>query len=162
MKRDSDVFRVWIDLRELSLSTGVPFFDGWMIFYEFKEWYLNNAIQGYYLDKKMAVSLGSISPSTCFFAPMKIISLFFNKKKNRPLPVGVYTNPLGNPNNPYRVMSYSDGKRKHIGVYSSIEAASEAYKKHRVDYMLDVVNSFSDVLSGDVLELYKDKCLTHY
>ena len=65
----------------------------WLVFSNFLEWFRENYIENYHLDKDILSKDKKIySPETCCFIPQalnKLLVFHTNKKKNRKLPIGV-------------------------------------------------------------------------
>lgn len=151
-------YELWIQLKDFSRVECIPFHKSWNIFYNFSQWYESAKIPGGCIDFKMMSRLGEVSPSSCFFAPKRLMMLFVGKPNNRDLPPGIYPNVGGREECPYRVISYQDGKRKQIGVYKSVEEAQKVYAITRLDYSLSVVEEYAEILNERVLNLYRKAC----
>lgn len=65
----------------------------WLVFSKFLEWFRENYIEGYHLDKDILSKNNKIySTETCCFIPQalnKLLVFHTNKKKNKKLPIGV-------------------------------------------------------------------------
>ena len=102
----------------------------WLRFSVFKEWFDENYIQGYALDKDI-LSKGNrvYSPETCCFVPIEINTLVINNKPRRGLfPLGVTAIPNSGT---YR----ANLGNKHLGCYSTPEEAFQAYKCAKEQYV---------------------------
>lgn len=65
----------------------------WLVFSKFLEWFRENYVEGYHLDKDILSKNNKIySMETCCFIPQalnKLLVFHTNKKKNKKLPIGV-------------------------------------------------------------------------
>jgi hypothetical protein len=95
--------------------------DEWKTHSGFKQWFDENYIEGYSLDKDILVKGNKLySPDTCCFVPVEINNLLIKRKKHRgDLPIGV-----GRMNGRYRAFLH----KKHLGMFDTIIEAFNAYK----------------------------------
>ena len=122
---------------------GCSICDGWHRFSAFKDWFDNNYIKGYSLDKDILVKGNKLySPDTCCFVPKELNSLLTNRKNHR----GKY--PLGvskaSYSDNYEAAVYKNGKRVHIGTFKTPEEAFCAYKEAKETYIKDVAQKYYD------------------
>ena len=94
-------YRVWISMlarcyhekQQIKQPSyiGVIVCEEWHNFQNFAEWYENNRVEGWVLDKDLLSGEDKIySPNTCCFVPVEINSFLTNRRKSRgQLPVGV-------------------------------------------------------------------------
>lgn len=101
--------------------------DEWLIYSNFKKWFDDNYIEGYELDKDILVKGNKVySPNTCCFVPHEINTLIINRKRFRGLyPIGVSKSGKRT----YKAIVNIRNTRIHIGTYSSVEEAFNAYKR---------------------------------
>lgn len=125
--------------------------DEWKCFANFEEWFDENYIEGYCLDKDILVKGNKIySPSTCVFIPNEINCLLTKRQNKRgDLPIGV---------------TYSDSKKRYkssftkgnekffIGYYSTPEESFLAYKEAKEAWIKEVANKWKDKLATKVYE----------
>lgn len=114
--------------------------DEWLVFKNFADWYDDNYIEGYQIDKDIIGNGKLYSPSTCCFVPNKINNLLHtNSKKNKStLPVGVQLQ-----DGKYRVMINAGiNKKLHIGYFDDVNNASEAYTNAKKKYVLSIIDSY--------------------
>ena len=130
--------------------------DEWLSFANFLEW-LNKQVGyagkpvGFALDKDIIVKGNqTYSPDTCSFVPTAVNLLLTDHGAARGIcPVGVYfAKNLGK----YKAHLRCFGKLKHLGYYTTIEAASFAYKTAKEAQIKIVATQYKDVLSSDVYE----------
>lgn len=100
--------------------------DDWKTHGKFKEWFDENYIEGYSLDKDIIKKGNKVySPDTCCFVPSAINSLVIKRKKGRgDLPIGV-----GRANGRYRAFLH----KRHLGMFDNPTDAFMAYKKAKED-----------------------------
>lgn len=96
----------------------------WKCFQNFAQWYEENYIEGFQLDKDILVKGNKIySPETCCFVPMEI-NMLFTKGNSRICSVREY--PIG--------VSFKKGKyisnmyKKYLGIFDTVNEAFQAYK----------------------------------
>lgn len=111
--------------------------DEWLTFSYFKKWFDEHYQVGYDLDKDILIKGNKVySPNTCVFIPHRINTLLNSCKISRgTLPVGVSCYDNGNR---YQVKIRLNGKKKHIGYFTTKEDAFEAYKNAKEKYIKEV------------------------
>ena len=99
----------------------------WLTFSKFRSWMEQQDWQGNELDKDLLVQGNKFyGPTTCLFLPHSINSLINDNKANRGLwPVGVNFHKQSGD---FQASCKINGKLKYIGLYSTPEEASAAYK----------------------------------
>lgn len=115
--------------------------DEWLKFSNFKEFFDNNYVIGYQLDKDIIVRGNKIyAPNLCRFIPSQINSLIENSKKIRgSYPVGVnYDSTKGL----YRASCSINNKTKNLGNYSSLETAFEVYKQFKQNIIKETAEKY--------------------
>lgn len=119
----------------------------WHNFQVFAQWFEENYIEGFHLDKDILFKGNKIySPKTCCFVPDEINTLFVkNNKKRGSLPIGV---SFHNRIKKYSACINKKCDKVHIGYFNYIEEAFEAYKKVKEKYIKDV----SDKWRGKITE----------
>lgn len=115
----------------------------WYNFQVFAEWYENNYIENFHLDKDILVKGNKIyGPDTCCFVPQEINQLFTKTNKLRgELPIGVSLHGKN-----YRVQVKLYGKSKNFGTYKTIEKAFEIYKIEKEKYIKEVTEIWKNKL----------------
>lgn len=105
----------------------------WKRYSNFKQWFDENYIEGYQLDKDILVKGNRVyGPNTCCFVPNDINMLLAKLRKKRSCPTGVS----------YRgdcdrfVAQISIGnKNKYLGLHKTVEEAFAAYKEAKEAYI---------------------------
>ena len=109
----------------------------WHNFQNFAEWYYQNYVEGYHLDKDILIKGNKIySEETCCFVPLEINLIFPNHKRARgKYPIGVFkVQPKAKfrVNKPYfKSLLSSQGNRVELGNFDTVEEAFIAYKTYK-------------------------------
>ena len=103
-------------------------FKAWMEEQDHKDKQINTVISG--------VAPFSFSPSNCVFVNKSISSLINRRDNLRgELPIGVSIK-----DGSFRVSISVDGKRKHVGIFPTLEAAASAYNDKKYNLIVDKAN----------------------
>lgn len=132
--------------------------DEWLTFSNFKSWMVKQDWQGNHLDKDLIIQGNKVySPETCLFVTGSINTLLTDCKAARgKLPQGVSWNKKNKKHHAYcRV----NGKLKHLGYFSTPEAAHEAYKEFKYQVIRDVANCQKEPLRSALLAYDIDKVI---
>jgi hypothetical protein len=128
-------------------------------FQNFAEWCNNQAgfKEGFQLDKDILVKGNKIySPETCVFVPHEINSLLTKADKMRgDLPVGVSWHSR---DQVFTVKINTANGAKHVGYFSNVSDAFEAYKVTKEKHIQRVAEKYVDVIDRrcyDALMNYK-------
>ena len=130
--------------------------DEWLSFANFFEWvnkevgYKGHPV-GFALDKDIIVKGNkTYSPDFCSFVPQAVNLLLTDSGAARgEFPVGVHFHKA---TGKFTAQLRCFGKRKHLGLYTTPEAASFAYKTAKEAQIKIVATQYRDVLSSDVYE----------
>jgi len=125
----------------------------WHNFQNFAEWFTNNYIEGFQLDKDILLKGNKVySPNMCSFVPHEINSLFTKSNSIRgKLPIGV-KNDKGR-----FVAGIKKGKKNHhIGSYNTPEEAFEAYKTEKEKYIKEVADKYKNQITDKVYQALYD------
>lgn len=115
--------------------------DEWLTFSNFENWYNENYIKGYSIDKDLLESGNRIySPSTCCFLPIEINTLLiWHSIKQSGLPIGISYDKYGT----FQVHIKMFGKQKRIGTrYFSLSSAVNAYRNAKKEYINEVAEKY--------------------
>lgn len=130
---------------------GVTICEEWMDFECFFEWFKNNYIDGFQIDKDILKKGNRVyCPEYCCFVPAFINSLFTKSNKIRgKYPVGVDFH-CGKFR--ARVKKVINGKRGclDLGYFNSPEEAFDAYKIEREKYFKETADKYKDVIPEKV------------
>lgn len=126
---------------------GITVCNEWHNFQNFKKWFEENCIENFHLDKDIICrDCKMYSPETCCFVPQEINSLFTKRKNHRGrFPIGVIKHK-----NKYRSRLGRD--RKHLGLFTSIKEAFEAYKTAKEYQIKEVAEKWKDEIDPRVYE----------
>lgn len=126
--------------------------EGWHNFQVFAEWFEENYIEDFALDKDILIKGNKVySPETCCFVPMKINSLFTKRQNDRgSLPLGVRSTKGG-----YVAQISINKKVTHLGTFSTPEEAFQAYKAAKERYIKEIANSCKSEIR---FEVYSAMC----
>jgi len=136
----SILFRCY-DKQEKHIKTLISY-DGcsvdekWHNFQNFAEWFYNNYVEGFELDKDIIKKRNKIySEETCCFVPHEINMIFLKQKKSRGLyPIGV-SKIQKKLKNKYISQTCNCGKVVYLGSFNSPEEAFNAYKLYKERYI---------------------------
>jgi len=125
----------------------------WLTFSNFKEWMKKQKWEGMELDKDI-INPGNkfYSPESCRFVTQALNSLLTDGTASRGLyPQGVCYHKK---NRKYRAKVSINGKDKHIGNYSTPEAAGVAYIQYKAKIILQASTEQSDPLIAKGLRMH--------
>lgn len=118
--------------------------DEWLNFQNFSQWFYENYIEGWVLDKDILVRGNKIySPDTCCFVPVELNSMFTKSNRIR----GNYPIGVTKQGNKYLANIFIKGTQKYLGSFSSIEEAFTVYKKHKEDNIKRITNEIKSLIS---------------
>ena len=121
----------------------------WHNFQVFAEWFENNHVEDWHLDKDILVKGNKIySPETCCFVPREINNLFFKsntRKGNLPIRVKKKSNR-------FEVQISKDCNRIYIGIFNTPEEAFQAYKTAKEKHIKEVADKWKRQISDKVYQ----------
>ncbi len=121
----------------------------WHNFQVFIEWFENNDINSFELDKDILVKGNKIySPDTCCFIPQEINKLFTKTNNKRgEHPIGVHKK-----GNRFYSQILIKGKKKYLGYFDTPKEAFQAYKIAKEHYIKEVAAKWRGQLTKQVYE----------
>ncbi len=121
----------------------------WYNFQVFAEWFENNYIEGFALDKDILVKGNKIySPETCCFVPLQINQLFSVNSINRGnTPIGVRVS-----RNLFQVSLKKFGKHITYGSYKTTDEAFKVFKYHKELYIKEVADIWKDKITTETYQ----------
>ena len=128
----------------------------WHSFLKFREWFDENYVEGYFLDKDVLVKGNKIySPNTCSYIPSFINTLLLNCRSARgKYPIGVQKHKYG-----FCAKLYKQGEPHYIGFYKNEEDAFLAYKKAKELYIQEVAQKYYD--NGEITKRVYDALMKY-
>ncbi len=156
--KNKNAYRTWINVlqrgyyQEYKLKNpsykGCSVAEKWHNFQNFAKWFEENYVEGWHLDKDILVKGNKIySPETCCFVPREINNLFiiYNRKRGN-LPIGV-RKEVG-----YSARLNKKGKNIHLGTFTTIKEAFNAYKVAKEIYIKEMANEWRCQINSSVYE----------
>lgn len=120
-------------LRKNNTYTGVTVCKEWHSFMSFREWWLENHVDGWQLDKDILSDNREYSPENCLYVPGWINSFLVDCGASRgDYPIGVhFVNDMGR----FRAECCNaiTGRSEHLGYFSSDVEANEAWRKRKLE-----------------------------
>lgn len=119
----------------------------WHNFQNFAEWFDNNYIVDFELDKDILSNNNRLySPETCCFIPKTLNSILKrSKKSNRNLSEGVTKK-----GDKFQVRLVTNGKRISLGTFNTENEASFIYKKEKIKYIKTLADRYKNVINYNV------------
>ena len=148
-------YKVWYDMLMRCYSKkyqnkhpsyiGCTVDDKWLNYQVFANWFENNYVEGYELDKDILFKGNKLySESTCCFVPHSINLLLVNcVSRFGNLPIGVKLTP----SNKYQVNLNIKGIRTYLGTFVTIEEAFDIYLKAKKKEVTRQANLYQKTLS---------------
>ncbi len=121
----------------------------WHNFQVFAEWFKENYIEGWQLDKDILIKGNKIySPETCAFVPQQINKLFIKSEKTRgEYPLGVHCTGKS-----FEARVNINGKGKHLGTFKTVEEAFQAYKNAKEAYIKEMADKWKDKIRPETYQ----------
>jgi hypothetical protein len=114
----------------------------WHNFQNFAEWFEENYIDGWQLDKDLlSTGYKVYSPITCCFIPQEINCLIKEQKK---------TAGTVRVKDRYKSQIGKNKVHNHIGSFDSLEDANKAYKEEKKKYILNIAEQYKDKININV------------
>lgn len=128
-------YSVWSSILRRVSGKGKPCYYGvsvcaeWLTFSVFKEWFDDNYVDGWAIDKDLFGDSTIYSPDTCCFIPKRLNSMLVGLGSSGVEPV------VGGK---WRASISIDSKTTHIGVYDTEDEAHTAYTEVKLNRLLEV------------------------
>lgn len=117
--------------------------EDWLFFPTFKEWFDNNYVEGWQLDKDLLIAGNkTYGPDTCVFVPPSINTLFTDCGSARgEYPIGVsFYKRTGK----FIANLSIDRKLKHLGYFSTADEAHRAYLIAKRENVIRIADEWKD------------------
>lgn len=124
--------------------------DEWHNYQTFAEWFEENYVDSFHLDKDILCPECKIySPETCAFVPQQINSLFTKRQNCRgALPIGV-----SKKGTKFKTGFTKNNMSSFIGVYDTPEEAFQEYKKAKEAHIKEIAEKWKDKIDPRVYEV---------
>lgn len=122
----------------------------WHNFQNFAEWFEENYVEDFELDKDILVKGNkTYSSETCCFVPKEINYLLLNcTSKRGEYPIGVTFNK----SKKKFVVNINNKNHKYLGTFSTSEEAFQVYKQTKESYIKEVAKKWKDKISDRVYQ----------
>ena len=148
---DSMIKRCYSEKEQEKCPTYIGCFvnERWHNFQNFGEWFYENHIEGFELDKDILVKGNKIySPETCCFVPHEINSLFIKSNSIR----GKYAIGVHKVKSAFIAQLNIRGKRVYLGRFNTHEEAFHAYKTAKEACIKEVADKWKDKIDPRVYQ----------
>lgn len=111
---------------------GVSVCDEWRSFMAFRDWWLENHVDGWELDKDILTDNREYSPENCIYVPSWLNSFVTNRSCRSHLPVGV---DIHRSRSSYRARCYNTKtcKQEDLGRFKDEVSAHEAWRNRKIE-----------------------------
>lgn len=124
---------------------GVSVCDEWRNFMSFREWWVDNYVEGFFLDKDLLSGLALYSPSNCIFVPRWLNNFTTDSAANRTKhPIGVSIDRNSGMFNS-RCCNPITGQREHLGIYANQEDAHEAWLSRKLGLAIELKPKMDEI-----------------
>lgn len=116
----------------------------WLSFMAFREWWLENQVAGYHLDKDLIGSGKIYSPETCVYVPSWLNTFVINQESSRgECLIGVHLlKRVGK----YQVYcGHPLGNREHLGYFSTEKEAHAAWLSRKLAIALELKTKMDQI-----------------
>jgi hypothetical protein len=133
---------------ENSPYKGVYVDDSWHNFQVFSDWFDENYIDGFCLDKDLTIRWNKkYCPEACSFVPNAINVLMTDHRADR----GEYPIGVSRRGNKFCARCFDgQGRRTWLGLYETPEIAFEVYKEYKESIMKNMANEYKHCISSEV------------
>lgn len=117
--------------------------DEWLLFSNFRSWWIENNVAGWHLDKDLLVKGNIIySPDTCVYVPNYLNKLLLDHAAARGnYPLGVYrTDKL----KPYRSQCSVGGEKKRLGYFPTPQEAHRTWQIAKINSIEEAITRYTE------------------
>ena len=119
--------------------------EDWLNFQNFAEWFINNYIENYQLDKDLLIQENKLySPETCCFVPQEVNLALIKPMNKRELPLGVYKHC-----HKFVVHIKYNKVSKYINIFSTIEEAANCYKEEKEKQLRQLAEKYKNIIASN-------------
>lgn len=117
----------------------------WLLFSNFRNWWVCNNVAGWHLDKDLFVKGNLIySPDTCVYVPNYLNNLLIDSASTRgDYPLGV-TYKSDKKINSHRSQCCVGGKQKHIGYFTTARDAHRAWQLFKIKCIKEAITRYAE------------------
>lgn len=121
----------------------------WHNFQNFAEWFNENYVSGWELDKDILIKNNVLySSSTCCFVPVRLNNILSNARKSRgDFPLGV---SFHKHSGKFRAQMNTGVNYTHLGYFQTVGEAFSCYKQHKEGLIKAVATEFKEELPDSV------------
>lgn len=124
---------------------GVTVCDEWQSFMAFREWWLENHVDGWHLDKDLLTDNRQYSPENCIYVPAWLNTFTVDRNAVRgEFPIGVDYNKASKSFRS-RCRNPIDGSREEITGFKTPEAAHLAWRARKLEYAVQMKNEMDAI-----------------
>ncbi len=129
---------------------GVTVCDEWLNYQNYAKWYQENCTNDSFVLDKDILHKGSkvYSPENCCFVPNEINIVLTGRRHCR----GDYPIGVSKKGSSYIAQINYMGSKKHLGSFTTVEEAFNAYKKAKEKCLKEYADKFKDVIDEKVYE----------
>ncbi len=115
----------------------------WLLFSNFRNWWMCSNVAGWQLDKDLLVKGNLIySPETCVYVPNYLNTLLMDSAAARgDYPLGVYRVNIPRP---YRSKCWVGGEQKHLGYFPTTRDAHRAWQIFKIKVIKDAITHYTE------------------
>ena len=124
---------------------GVSVCDEWLSFMNFRDWWVDNHIDGWHLDKDLLTDNKEYSANNCIYIPSWLNAFTIDSGASRgENPIGV---SFSKSNNQFmsRCCNPISGKREYLGYFKSADDAYNAWRSRKLDIALRLKSQMDSI-----------------
>ena len=124
---------------------GIEICDEWKNFCAFRDWWIENQVDGWQLDKDLLSDTGVYSPGTCIFVPTWLNTFTIDCGAARgEYKIGVYLHK-GTGRFRARCRNTVANKNQHLGYFTTQEAAHLAWLNRKLELALELKPKMDEI-----------------
>lgn len=131
----------------------------WLLFSNFRSWWIENNVAGWQLEKDLLVQGNLIySPKACVYVPNYLNSLLLDHAATRgDYPLGVCCMKMSKIN-PYQSKCCVGGKCKHLGLFQTPQGAHRAWQLFKIKAIKDAIAHYTEESTN--LDIFDSRIVT--